>query len=1062
MRRHPPAILVGLAFTVSGFTSLMLEVVWSKALSRMLGSTLHSVSTVVAAYLGGLALGAFLAGRWSHRVDRPLAAYGALEMGIGLFALFSLAFFAALDPLLGGAYASLGAGSPVYLLLRVALAFLALLVPTTFMGATLPYLVAWATRTGTSFGRSLGRLYGLNTLGAVAGSAVAGFFVIPNLGLLGATWLAGGVALALGAAMAVLGMREPRMAAAEEPRVAPAADGGAAAPGAAPGAGPAGRRALAVAPFGLSGAAALALAITWTRVFSLTFGSSVYSFALVLASYLLALAVGSLLWGGRLADARDPWRSFAILQGAAAAGSAIGLWLVPELPGRFMDLLTANMSRLPVIYLGQIGLVSLVTLLPCLAFGALFPVGARLLSADRVSGARATGLAYAVNTAGTLTGTLLAGFVLLPTVGIRITWMGCTLVALALAAAAWWISLAAARRSAPAGAPSRRPAGSRAPARRGAAKSAPPAPPADRRRGGLVPLALPVAAGIAVVALTLLSPPWNKVLFTLGVYRSSMLLSEGAPSPARAREEMARRLQEEKLIFYREGLHAVISVHEMTLNRRYLSLRTNGKPDASDGDDIATQIMIGHLPMLWAPPEPRVCLIGQGSGVTTRAVLEHDPARLTMVEIEPGVIEASHYFDDANQDVLADPRLEVILEDGRQHLQHSGRRYDVIISEPSNPWIAGINNLFTTDFYRRVRGALEPGGTFCQWVQIYELSPVALSSLLSSFAEVFPTAEVFLYGTDLLLVVPPADVRLPARRLLPALDDSRAGAYLSRFGLGGEATVASHHLGRVSDLLARLPGAPLNTDDLPYVEYRAPIDLYRVPVSLAPDEMAEKDPLAGLARWVADSSLARVGAAAGVEMARRGETVRAKEMALQLRKRPDADVPAAFALAELADRMGGLRRAQPQVVAALKALDANDLTAAETAAREALAAHADNPPAHLVLARVAMRRNDAAQARAHLAEALRWGGSLDRCSAYNNFGILAMREDRRDDGRAAFEAARRENPGEPNTYIYLARWHVAAGHPDSARAVLAAGAERAFPSLEPKRALAALAAGQTF
>lgn len=1057
MRRHPPAILVGLAFTISGFTSLMLEVVWSKALSRMLGSTLHSVSTVVAAYLAGLALGAYLAGRWSHRVGRPLAAYGLLEMGIGLFALGSLWLFAALDPVLGGAYASLGAQSPLYLLTRVALAVLALLVPTTCMGATLPYLVAWATRAGTSFGRSLGRLYGLNTLGAVAGSAVAGFVVIPGLGLLGTTRLAGGVALLLGAVMTVLGAREPRSEAAAEVAGAPSA-------AAARGAHPLGRRGLAIALFGLSGAVALALEITWTRVFSLTFGSSVYSFALVLASYLLALAIGSLLWGGRLADARNPWRSFAILQAAAAAGAGLGLWLVPELPGRFVDLLSTNMSRLPIVYLGQIGIASLVTLLPCLAFGALFPVGARLLSDDRVSGARATGLAYAVNTAGTLTGTLLAGFVLLPTIGIRATWIGSALVALALAVAAWWAAEAAQRHPAAAAAAPGRSAGSRSAARRSGGRSSPPPGPApgSGRPGGPLRLALPVAACLAVVAVTVLSPSWNKALFTLGVYRSSLLLAEGAPSPAKARAEMARRLREEKLIFYREGLHAVISVHERVANRRYLSLRTNGKPDASDGEDIATQIMIGHLPMLWTDPGARVCLIGQGSGVTTRAVLEHDPSRLTLVEIEPAVMEASRYFDDANEDVLSDPRIELILEDGRQHLQHSGRRYDVIISEPSNPWIAGINNLFTTDFYRRVRGALNRGGVFCQWVQIYELSPVALSSLLTSLAEIFPEAEVFLYGTDLLLVVPPEDRRVPAERLLPREDRSAASVYLSRFGLGGEATIASHHLGRVADLVARLPSAPLNTDDLPFVEYRAPIDLYKVPETPSPEEMAEKDPLAGLARWVADSSLVRVAVAAGLDLAWRGETTRAREMAIQLSKRRESGVAGAFAVAELADRMAGFRRAKPAAVDALRALDRNDLAGAEKSAREALAVHPDNPPAHLTLARVAMRQDDLEAARTHLAEVLRWGGNLDRCSAYNNLGIIAMRESRQPDGRAAFEAARRENPGEPSTYIYLARWHVASGQADSARAVLADGLLRAFPSVEPKKALAALAAGRSF
>jgi Tfp pilus assembly protein PilF len=213
---------------------------------------------------------------------------------------------------------------------------------------------------------------------------------------------------------------------------------------------------------------------------------------------------------------------------------------------------------------------------------------------------------------------------------------------------------------------------------------------------------------------------------------------------------------------------------------------------------------------------------------------------------------------------------------------------------------------------------------------------------------------------------------------------------------------------------------------------------------------------------VADSSLVRVAVAAGLDLAWRGETARAKEMAFQLRRSRESGVTGAFAVAELADRMAGFRRAEPAVMAALKAQNANDLAGTEKSAREALAMHADNPPAHLALARVAMRQNDLGAAQTHLAEALRWGGNLDRCSAYNNLGIIAMRQNRKPDGRAAFEAARRENPGEPNTYIYLARWHVASGQADSARVVLADGVQRAFPTAEPKKAIVALAAGQAF
>lgn len=1066
MGRRPPLVLVGIAFTVSGFTSLVLEVVWSKALALMLGSALHAVSTVVAAYLGGLALGAYLAGRVAPRLARPLAAYGFLEVGVGLYALASLLLFAALDPVVGRAYAGLGATSAAYFAVRVALATLVLLPPTILMGATLPCLVAWAMRAGGSLGRSLGTLYGLNTLGAVLGAALAGFWLVPGLGLLGSTRAAGAVALVVGSAMAVLGSRERSRRAEQEETEPPAMQAPATTPrGRAPAStlrAPAAaahapcptrplRLGLAIALFGFSGAVALALEITWTRMFSLVFGSSVYSFALVLASYLLALALGSLLWGGRLADARNPWRSFAVLQATVCAGAAIGLWLLPVLPAGFLGILLANRGRLPVLYAGEVGLVSLVTFLPCLAFGALFPVGARLVSGDRMSGARATGLSYAVNTAGTLSGTLLAGFWLLPTFGIRATWVGSGLVSLSLAAVAWWIPAAASEARPDPAAP------------RAKTKSSRP----DASRGARPSLAWAGSVGaIAILGLlagvTLISPPWNKALFTLGVYRTSIALAGGASAPAGAAANLKRRLASERLLFYREGAHAVVSVHAEASREQNLSLRVNGKPDASTGPDLETQIMIGHLPMLWVPPKANVCVIGLGSGVSAGAALLHDPARLTVVEIEPAVVEASRLFDMVNNRVLADPRVELIVEDGRQHLQHSGRRYDAIISEPSNPWVSGVNNLFTTDYYRRVRAALAPGGVFGQWLQFYELSPAAQSSLLASFAAVFPRAEVFLFGRDLLLVAPPEGRRVAGDQLIVEGSRGPVASYLTRFGLQGGATAASDHLGSISHLVAQLPPAPFNTDDRPFVEYRAPFDMYEVSQPGFAWALAEKDPLAGLRRWVADSSLASVAMAAGLDLARAGLTERAETMASELRRTGGAAVPGALAIAELARRFEGARLAQTWVARAVAALGANDLAAADSMLRRAFAAQPDNPGAHLQAAWGAMRRDDRALAREHLAVTMRWGDMRDRCLAYNVLGIIAMREGRETEGRAAFVAALGTHPGEASSYVNLARVQVQAGHPDSAAAVLENGLARTFPNESILKALEALRGGRSF
>jgi len=1009
------------AFFLSGFTSLVLEVVWSKALGFTLGSTLHAVSTVIAVYLGGLALGAYAAGRLAPRLTRPILGYGMLEVGIGVYALVSLALLRALEPLIGVAYAGPGADSTLYVVVRASVSGLVLLPPTVLMGATLPWLVAWAGSGGSSFGRELARLYGINTLGAVAGVVVAGFGLVPFVGLAGSARLAGLLALTLGVGLILFGLRGRPVPAAQSAPTRTTA------PKRAP------RRAWAVLLFGLSGAVALTLEITWTRVFGLIFGSSVYSFSLVLAAYLLGVALGSTLWGGRLAEGARPWRAFGLLQAGLAAGVVAGLWLLPELPLLFMATLLASREQLGVVYLTQAGLAGLVVLLPCLALGALFPVGARLLGRAGDSGSRATGLAYAVNTAGTIAGSLLAGFVLLPRAGVQASLVGATLVALALGAAAI-LNDAAGR-----------------PIERGG-------------RSATRWSALFLTATLLFAVAALLAPRWDRALFTLGVYRHPGSTLSWGQALRTARAEIERTLERELLLFYEEGLHSVVSVHGYRDQPRKRTLRVNGKPDAGTGDDMATQIMLGHLPMLWAPPQARVCVIGLGSGVTARAALAHDPLSVTVVEIERGVVDAARWFDDVSERVLDDPRVELVLEDGRTHLQHSGRRYDMIVSEPSNPWIAGVNNLFTTDFYRRVRSALTPEGVFCQWVQFYALSQRAMASLLGSFAEVFPQGEAFLFERDLLLIAPPTPSFVPGERLrLERRALEPVAAYLARFDLHADGYVASRHLARVAHLAEQLPTAPLNTDDRPFVEYRAPFDLYRI----APDEtldvatgLAEPDPLEGLARWVEEADLTRVATAAGIELARIGRESRAEALAVGLARRGAVD--AANAVTDAAQRGAAARRVETTCEAAGVALESGDLDHAELLLAGVFEVDPNNVAAHLLAGRAAMRRENLEQARGHLELVRGRGDPRQRSVALNNLGIVEMREGRAQRGLTAFEAARASAPGAPASYLNLARWSVETGDAEAARRWLEDGLRRAYPPWPIEQALQALAEDRPF
>jgi spermidine synthase len=910
------------------------------------------------------------------------------------------------------------------------------------MGATLPWLVAWATRAGGSFGRSLGRLYGINTLGAVLGAGTAGFFLVPTLGLHATAYVVGTLAVVLGAVIFVIGTREAPM---EPVEVKPAAGVPRAAHS---------KRWVAALLFGISGAVALTLEVAWARIFGLVFGSSVYSFALVLAAYLLGVALGSVLWGARLADSRRPWFAFAGLQVALAAGVIFGLWLMPRMPEIFAGVLIASRHELSTVYLTEVGLAGLIAFLPCLALGAIFPVGARILGGERETAAEATGLAYTVNTTGTVTGTMLAGFLLLPYLGVHATLVGCALVSLALGAASWWAEPK----------PKPKPQAAAPATAKGKKRKAPPprtAKPVPAFSTGAVLLAIGV---IAVGAAALLAPSWNKGLFTMGIYRTSWAGPQGA-APGAARAEVERRLADEILLYYREGLHAIVSVHTVRAIPGALTLRVNGKAEASTAGDMTTQIMVGHVPMLWAQPDPEVCIIGHGSGITAAAALASNPKQLTVVEIEPEVLEASRFFDKVTQTVLEDPRVEVIVEDGRQHLLHSGRQYDVIISQPSNPWIAGINNLFTVDFYRRAKAALKPGGVFCGWVQLYELSPEALASLLSAVNEVFPNAEVFRFRLDLVFVAGWPETRASGRGLLPETYPSPATPYLSRFTFHEDGFVPAKHLGRVSYLLSRLPEVPDNTDDLPYVEYRAPYDMFRatgITLGTDPDAYAEPDPFAALGRWVEDDYRNEVAVAAGKELARLERPARAQLLADELAPILGEDSPQWLALQSEVDRAAAIQSVATYLQRAELAFDANDFAALDANLSVVFASAPHNPGAHLMAGRAAMRREDLVAARSHLGEAIHYGGSAERAEALVNLGIVDMREGRLDEGRAAFLAACEAQPGEPIAYVNLARWYAQAGHIDSATTVLETAQRRAFPLLPIEEALSAVSQGRSF
>ncbi len=774
-------LAVQLLFFVSGATGLVYQIIWMRKLILVFGATAFAVSTVLTAFMGGLALGSYLFGRIADTGRRHLSLYGALEIGIGIYALAVPALLGALVPVYRWLWLQFEPGLMSFALLKFTGSFLVLVVPTTLMGATLPVLARWATRHPGHIGGSVGRLYALNTFGAVAGTFLCGFVLIRALGMHGATLLAAALNVALGLLSLALARRERRAGWLPAPGTEPAPAPSGLRPADAGG----GRSWLLLTVYALSGAAALLLEVAWTRVLTLIIGGSVYAFSLMLTAFLLGLAAGAMALA-RLADAagqRRPALLAGLLAGAGATSVAT-LWVFGRLPYLFARVFHATGGD-EVLATGFKFVACVLVMFPAtFLLGGVFPVIVRMHAAGLRHLGRAVGEAYAANTAGTIAGAFAGGFICIPLLGLQGTVLAAGTLELVLAlvilaalgTGPWW------------------------------------------RRGGLA-----AALALVLVALWPLRPAWNALLMNSGIYLYASDL------PAGFDREVFREYTESayRELFYQEGATATILVAEEKANGNVF-LSVNGKVDASSGSDMQTQVLSGHLPALFHPDPGTALVVGLASGVTAGSLATHPLERIDVVEIEAAVVEASRYFDGVNNRPLEDPRVRAVVNDGRNYLLFTDQRYDIIISEPSNPWLTGAANLFTLEYFDLTARRLAPGGISCQWIQAYNMTLPDLQSLLATYASVFEHVLLFnLDGSDLLLLGSQRPLRFDTDALARRMSLLDVAIDLGRVRIRAvEDLLAWFSLGEVEiEGLAR--GAGLNTDDNARVEFAAPWSLFQ-------------------------------------------------------------------------------------------------------------------------------------------------------------------------------------------------------------------------------------------
>ncbi|MBI4951403.1 MAG: fused MFS/spermidine synthase [Myxococcales bacterium] len=776
--------LAALLFS-SGLCALVYQVAWLRELRLVFGASTPASAAVLAVFMGGLGLGSYWLGGRVDRSPRPLRLYAHLELGIALTAAVTPLLLVGARAIYVGVGGSSTLGSGLATVVRLLLSAVVLLPPTVLMGGTLPAAARAAVPQGDAGRRSTAWLYGANALGALAGSTLSTFLLLEVFGTRLTLWLAcllnalvGMIARMLSRSMPPLRLRgatAPAEATPSAPVELPPALARTA-------------RVLLLFAAGAVGFAFLVMELVWYRMLSPLLGGSTYTFGLILAVALGGIGVGGVAYTVRKRPPR--WSTFAWTCALEAACLAVPYALGDRIALLAIMLRPLGVAGLAGQALGWTVIACIVVLPAAVVSGYQFPALIGLFGQGEKRIGREVGLAYAANTVGAIVGSLAAGFALMPVIGALGSWRAATALLCALCVGAALFHLRSAR------------AGGGATVSTRAAVAGP----------------LLVAGATVALLFVSVGPTalWRHT--PIGAGRADSLLTNAT------RTELARQIRDaEGAVRWeadgRESSVALVSKHDT-------AFVVNGKSDGAVSADAGTQVMSGLLGPLLDPATRRVMVIGLGTGATAgwlAAVPEIE--RVDVVEIEPAIARVARDCAAANRDVLDSPKLALSYGDAREVLLTTRERYDLVFSEPSNPYRAGIASLFTREFYAAVKGRLRPGGKLVQWVQAYEIDAATLGTVVATLYTSFATVTVWRSEfNDLLLVASDEeeaaiDVAAVAARLR---EEPFRSATMAVWRVDTVEGVLSHFVARASFTRAIAahagPGA-VNSDDRNKLEF---------------------------------------------------------------------------------------------------------------------------------------------------------------------------------------------------------------------------------------------------
>jgi len=760
-------LVVFLLFFISGACGLIYQVVWTRIMTHIFGTTVFAISIVLTAFMSGLAIGSYFLGKGADKCENPLRRYAYFEIGIGLTAVLTLFLMDRLNPLYLWLNNTFGYSFIFFTFIRFLVAFLILIIPTILMGATLPILSRFVIKEMKKVGRNLGTLYSINTFGAVCGSLLTGFYLIGHIGIHLSIYVAVLLNIVVGLVAWVISKKYlPKQENAPvgfSERSSPVHDASSAN-------GKNSKYNILLLAFAISGFTSFAYEILWTRSLIFLVGNSTYAFVIMLTAFLTGIALGGYIIRFFIDRLSSPLRIFSIIEILIGFSAALAMPLLigfihSDLRGNFLSTVSEQWGLILIL---RFGISLLVMLVPTIMIGATFPLVGKIYIKDLKQTGADVGKIYAINTAGNILGAFIPAFLILPLLGIN--------------------------------------------------------------KGILLMAVLNITIGVVI-----LMSHWNRlprfryigpiallcpVLFVVWMPFNFQFPSIGQ-SP------------QDKVLFYKEGISATTTVY-LDQDTRHKKVSVDGICIGGTSPDVdQKQQILAHLPKLLLEDYNSELSVGLGSGILIGESAKHQRLkRIVCVEIAASVIQGAAHFRYEHNDVLNDPRVQIINNDGVNYLLTTSEKYDIISSDAkSRPEYGGNGVFFSKEYYSLLKEHLTPQGLVIQWIPIFYPKD-DYRMIIKTMTSVFPNVTLWYFSShNSFLVGSINKIEIDFARLKNLLNDpDQPFEGIRNYRINSAEALLSHYVASEDILKKMTPGIKENSFENPYIEFYSPHD-YAVSVT---------------------------------------------------------------------------------------------------------------------------------------------------------------------------------------------------------------------------------------